>query len=199
MRALHDVPIITPELVTLRPPVGLPILHDALRDGFERVKATLEPVSIEDLSKLWTALTLPYRVGAVYCVSVVQIESRRRRSFPQRVKEPPAGPRIQVVPFRYPQIREVAVLWQDPPPDGEQPYPYVRIGDRLVIKGDNFRSANTRLRLGRLEVPLGVTDDRRLEVGYAGQPIRPGRSRDPAGRVCAGVGAHTRAAARVWR
>ena len=48
-----------------------------------------EPLTIEDLSKVWTALTMPFRLGASYHVSVVQIQSRRQRSFPQPVGEPP--------------------------------------------------------------------------------------------------------------
>ena len=44
----------------------------------EAVKITLDPLSLEDLSKVWTALSKPFRPSAAYEVSVVQIDSKLR-------------------------------------------------------------------------------------------------------------------------
>ena len=122
MRVLHDVAIVTDELISVRPPSGMLVLHESLRDGYERVRLSLEPLSLEDVTKVWTALALRYRLSAAYTVNVVQIESRRGRTFPQPVGQPAsptlpplpsdppsAGPWIYVFPIQTPTISELRV------------------------------------------------------------------------------------------
>jgi hypothetical protein len=185
MRVFHDYAIVNDDLLRIRDPIGESVLHDSLRGEFEKVKLSLEPVTLEDLSKVWTALTQPYRVSAAYHVSVVQVESRRQRPFPRRVKEPPtAGPRIFAIPFRYPRIQEIAVRWQDDPLV-EKPYPYARVLDTLVLKGTNLSSAQTRLRVGGLDFAVGLTQDTQIEfvlpdaVLPDGTPIFPDKQLQP--------------------
>lgn len=185
MRVFHDHAIVTEDHLTVRDPVGTPLLHDSLRGEFERIKLSLEPVTLEDLSKVWTALTQPYRVSAAYHVSVVQIESRRQNHFPRRVKEPPnSGARIYAVPFRYPRIQEIAVRWQDDPLV-ERPYPYARVLDTLVLKGTNLSSTQTRLKVGGLEFGVGLTRDTRIEFVLPdtllpdGTPVFPDKQLQP--------------------
>ncbi len=167
MRVLHDHPIVTELLTTIRPPVGQPILDQSLRGEFEQVKLCLEPISLEDLSKVWTALTLPYRLSAAYLVTVVQIESEQPRLFPRLVGEPPAaGPRVYVLPFQSPQISEIRVRRPGDSPDVERPFPYARIGDTLILRGRNFDSEATRVTLGAVDATAGITvlQDDRIEV-----------------------------------
>jgi hypothetical protein len=185
MRVFHDHAIVTEDLLTVRDPVGTPILHDSLIGEFEKIKMSLEPVSLEDLSKIWTALTQPYRVSATYHVSVVQVESRRHRQFARRVKEPPnSGARIFVVPFRYPRIQEIAVIWQDDP-TVEKTYPYARVLDTLILKGTNLGSAQTRIKMGSLEMNVGLTQNARIEIVVPdnllpdGTPILPDKQLQP--------------------
>lgn len=181
MRVLHDLPVITEGLRITKPAagtVGDPILDTSLRNEFERVKITLEPVTLEDLSKIWTALPdASFRRSVAYQVSVVQIESRRTRHFPQPVGEPPtAGPRVFAVPFRSPQISEIRVRRPGDPPDAERPFAYARIGDTLILRGRNFASDATRVLLGAVDATsqsairddrIGVTipDDAALQPG----------------------------------
>lgn len=161
MRVLHDVPVVTEQLETS---TGQRILHESLRNQFEKVKLSLEPISLEDLSKVWTALTLPYRLSVAYMVSVVQIESQRPRRFPKPVGEPPpAGPRVFAVPFRSPQISEIRVRRPGDQPDMERPFAYARIGDTLIICGRNFASDTTRVMLSGVDATSQITvlrDDR---------------------------------------
>jgi hypothetical protein len=70
MRFLHDFPIIPRERLKL----ALPEAN--VQDQIERVKITPRPLSVEELSKLWTVFQTQYRVSAAYHVSVVLIESR---------------------------------------------------------------------------------------------------------------------------
>ena len=167
MRTLHEVPVITDQLLTVRPPLGRQILDESLRQEFEQVKLTLEPISLDDLSKVWTALTLPYRLSAAYMVSVVQIQSRQRRQFPRPVGEPPAaGPRVFAIPMRRPRISEIKVRRPADPPDLERPVAYAQIGDTLIIRGINLAGDNTRVMLDTVDASAQVTltRDNRIEL-----------------------------------
>lgn len=159
MRVLHDYPVITGSLVTVQVPGGQPILHSSLRGEFEQVKLCLDPMSLEDLSKVWTALTRPYRLSAAYSVSVVQIESRRLKTLAAPVQTR----RIHMAVSRRP---EISAVYRTPALPGEV------IGDvrahvlqELTIEGENFRAARTWVKLGTLE-PIGVqpTSDQRIRI-----------------------------------
>lgn len=166
MRVLHDYAIITESLVTTRlTPVGQTILDPALRGQYEKLKLCCDPISIEDLTKIWTALTVPYRLSVAYSVSVIQIESQRPRVFPQLVGEPPrGGPFITVLPLQTPLIEAVAVRPAGGAPDVEQSAPYLHIGDTLIITGQNFNGADLLVVLNRLEIPVRPQSGRRIEV-----------------------------------
>ena len=87
MRVLHDFPIVTDSLQITRSAVGTvgdPILDPSLQNQLEEVKIALEPVALEDLAKLWTALPQArFRRSVTYLVSVVQIESESLRRAPR--------------------------------------------------------------------------------------------------------------------
>src|SRR5215510_720728 len=102
MRVLFDFPVITEQLQTVNLPITQ-ILHVSLRGEFEQVKICLDPLSLEDISKVWTALTRPYRLSAAYTVSVVQIESRRIKTLPA----PVLTRRIHMAISKRPQITNV--------------------------------------------------------------------------------------------
>lgn len=178
MRVLHDIPVITNQLLTVRSPAGQPILSESLRAAFEQIKLTLDPVSLDDLSKVWTALTLPYRLSTAYMVSVVQIESRQARTFPRPVGEPPpAGPRVFALPMRRPRINEIKVRRPADPPDFERPVAYASIGDTLIVKGINLTGDNTRVMLGEVDATAQVTllRDQKIELVIPDSPgLQPG-------------------------
>src|SRR3954469_5511259 len=70
MKVLHDYPVVDGSLITRTLP-SVQILHPSLVDEFERVKVTLEPLTLDDVSKVWTALNHDYRLSAAYVVTVV--------------------------------------------------------------------------------------------------------------------------------
>jgi len=148
MRVLWDFPIITDQLTTVNSP-ATQILHVSLRGEFEQVKICLDPLSLEDISKIWTALTRPYRLSAAYTVSVVQIESRRLRTLPA----PVLTRRIHLVVSKRPQITDVyrtPVLPGDPIGDNR-----AHLLQELTIEGKNFRAARTYVKLSTLE-PIAI-------------------------------------------
>jgi len=158
MRVLFDYPVITDQLMTVNSP-PIQILHQSLRNEFEQIKISLDPISLEDISKVWTALTRPYRLSAAYTVSVVQIESRRLKTL----AAPVLTRRIHLPISNRPQISNV---YRTPVLPGEV------IGDirahvlqELTIEGENFRAARTWVRLGNLE-PIGAQpiSDREIRI-----------------------------------
>jgi hypothetical protein len=173
MRVLHDLPVITDQLITQRAPTGRPILHESLHGEFEQVKLVLDPLSLEDITKVWTALTQRFRLSAAYAVSVVQIESRRVRAFPRPVGEPPeAGPRVHVVTLRQMQITDVRVRRAGE--TSERTTPHARIGDTLILLGHGFAGGGTRVVLDRLEVPPDTLATHRLEVAIPDDTLPDG-------------------------
>ncbi|HUR63694.1 MAG TPA: Pvc16 family protein [Candidatus Thermoplasmatota archaeon] len=175
MRVLHDHPVVTEATLRVTDPVGDAILDRSLHGQFERIKVTLEPLEMEDLTKVFTALTAPYRLCASYVATVVQIESTRQRSFPRPVREPPAGPQVAVLPFRSPTIEEVRVRREGDPPGQERPYAHARVGDTLVLLGSGFASTSTRVAFGALRVAPSMLRETRIEVALPDDPaLQPG-------------------------
>jgi uncharacterized protein DUF4255 len=155
MRVLHDYSIIPPDLLKLSDPTKT-ILDPDLVAEYERVKITLQPVSIEEISKIWTAIPhANFRRSVLYEASVVQIESRLPRRLPRPVKTR----RVSLTVSRRPEITAVyrtpapAVPPVPPEPAGD---PRVRLLGSLTIEGRGFLAAKTWVRLGQLQ-PLLVT------------------------------------------
>ena len=71
MRVLQDFAIVTRDS---------PYLDPALQNEFERVKVNLQPASLEEFAKIWTAIPQAnFRCSVAYNVSVIQIESQQQR------------------------------------------------------------------------------------------------------------------------
>lgn len=172
MRVLHDHAVVTERLMSVAEALPRPLLHESLRDDYENLRIVLEPLSLEDSSKLWTALTLPLRLSAAYHVTAVQIESRRRRGFPLPVGElPAAGPRVLAAPLRVPVIGEVGL--RDGSADRRRAY--LRVGDLMVLWGRGFGRDPLRVLLGEVEVTATPTDDERVEFVVPDDPaLQPG-------------------------
>lgn len=156
MRVLHDHAVI----------LGA-ALDPALRNEVEHVKLYLEPLSLEEISKIWSALTKPMRASSSYLVTVVQIENLQPRKYSRPVVEPPVGgPRIKAVTIRTPRITQVMVIRHDDATNRERPVAYARIVDRLVLRGSNFSSDGLRVLFGDVDVTAGVVkiEPGRIEV-----------------------------------
>lgn len=153
MRVLNDFSIVTDSLEitkTAAGTVGDPILDTTLLNEFERVKITLQPASMEELSKIWTALHgANFRRSSAYQVSVVQIESTRLK----RIALPVKTRRIHVSTLKRPEINDVYRTPAIGEPAGDT---RASIGQELTVEGNNFIAPRTWVRLGGLE-PIGVS------------------------------------------
>jgi hypothetical protein len=167
MRILNDNAIITRALETS---LGQQILDPSLEDAYEHVKITLEPLSLEDVSKVWTAIGRPFRLSAAYEVCVVQIESTAPRRFPQPVGElPKAGPRVVAVPVVAPRIVEVHAA--------NRPGPFAGIGETLVLTGTGLGAQPALATFGEVDVSGAITTavDDRLTIVVPDDPrLQPG-------------------------
>jgi hypothetical protein len=104
MSALHDHPLLLPSEITSAV-LGTGLEESGVDLQVERVRITLQPLSIEDMYKLWSAFQTSYRVSAAYEISVVLIESTRPTKaplpvlragpLPSTVGDPPGGPIVQ--------------------------------------------------------------------------------------------------------
>ncbi len=76
MRTLHDHPVLSgAEIKTA-------LSASDLSEQIEHVRITQQPISLDEMSKLWTTFQSKYRISAAYQVAVVLIESRRSSTTP---------------------------------------------------------------------------------------------------------------------
>jgi len=189
MNVLNDNSIVTTSVVTKRPPAGRLILDPALRDEHESIKVSIKPLGLEDLSNVWTALELSYRLSVAYEVTVVQIDSERPRRYPRIVQEPPgAGPRVFAIPIQRPDITALGVRRPGDPADSERSAPYARIGDTLILHGSRLEGAGLTVRIGRLDLPavVGLSGET-IEAVLPDSNLLDGTAIEPADRIKPGI------------
>jgi hypothetical protein len=138
MRRLHDAPVLAPDLLKQT----------------ERVRVTMQPLSVEELSKLWMMFKMPYSPAAAFAADVVLIESTRmgHTALPVLSRgEGDAGfPALPQAVSPFPTVTALAVLGPPPAGGGARPrvevpgrQPGVRLGQNLVLGGSNLRAPAT--------------------------------------------------------
>lgn len=137
MSTLHDHPVLTTEEVhNILPPDDR---SDFPYDQAENVRITPEPLTLEELSKIWTGFQTQYRLTAAYEVSVVLIESRRPRRLPMPVlRRGPDDRGVDTVVGPFPTLETIRR------PAGER---YgVQLGDTIELIGRNLGGDVVRAR-----------------------------------------------------
>ena len=146
MQRLHEVPVL--ERATIRTILAQPTilagrLADAgLADQVEQIKLTPEPMSTEEISKLWAAFGASYRPSAAYRASVVLIEAEApvRTALPVLTRGPrhpvtgaERGPVVvaSLVP-PFPTLTEIR------PPNAQ---PAARLGEPVRLRGHHLDGA----------------------------------------------------------
>jgi hypothetical protein len=132
MRLLHDHPLLGPDEIKSA------LVSNDLWEQVERVRITPQPLTVDEMSKLWTIFQTQYRISAAYEVAVVLIESRR--------------PIPRPLPVLTRGVGDVGVVVQ---PDLTPPFPTIlsvvtpnqqlsaRLGDLLVITGHHLDGVAT--------------------------------------------------------
>src|SRR5262249_21332193 len=141
-----------------------------LADQIERVRITPQPLSLDELSKLWMMFQTGYRISAGYQVSVVLIESTRPSRTPLPVLTRGKDDRgvtaqADLIP-PFPTILDVKLPAQQVS---------VRLGDELTIVGHHLdgdsvavRFTSLRLATPRTEPATGTADQ--VEVTVPNDP-----------------------------
>ncbi len=152
MRVLHDFGNRIDALAVTNAAAGTigdPILDPALAGEFERLRLTLQPASIDDLVKIWSALPeANFRRSVIYEATVVQIETPAPRVAPLPVQRR----RIIASLRRRPVIEAAYVSVSPTQPSGEL---RVRIGEEITIEAADTTADKLYVRLGGLD-PIRV-------------------------------------------
>ena len=143
MGTLHDHPLLTATEIRLATETELP--DSDLHQQIECVRITPQPISLEDLSKLWATFQTQYRLSVSYQASIVLIESTRPSVTPQPVLtrgslEDSGIPTQANLTLPYPEIQTLRL------PNRQ---PSVRLSDAepLIIVGQNFGSDDLGVQL----------------------------------------------------
>ena len=144
MRVFHDFAILHPDLHELNDETAF-LLDPVLRGERERVKLTLQPTNLDELSKIWTSLPQShFRRSVAYEASVVLIDGGRPKgpALPVRTRRlhmTLAGRPAVTAVYRTPALNE---------PKGD---PRVRLTQELTVEGSGFTGLRTWVRFGALD------------------------------------------------
>ena len=179
MQVLHENPVLTRDGIRTGLGAGGPLSGALLGPGFQQLSATalaeqieqvkISPfqVSLDDLSKLWSAMNTPLRMSALYQASVVLIESETstRSSLPVQERavfvRQLAGPTIARLLSQAAGGTEASASRQ------------ITMTDELVLEGSGLRGEVTVVAIGRGHSTPIEAGDRRVVVGLP-PGVRPG-------------------------
>ncbi|HEX9867628.1 MAG TPA: DUF4255 domain-containing protein [Candidatus Tectomicrobia bacterium] len=154
VRTLHARPVLTRQMIR-DTVINVPLLGGSdLADQVELVKFSPSPLSLEELSKLWSVFfQTPYSLSAVYQGTVVLIESKETPQAALPVRER----KVYVVPFSQPVIEQIkSQAKAGDPIIADQP---ILAGYNLVVAGRQLRGEDTLLSIRGVEVtPADVSE-----------------------------------------
>jgi Pvc16 N-terminal domain len=157
MRVLHDHPVLG------RAEIESALNGEDVGDQLERIRITPEPLTLDEMSKLWSSFQTEYRMSTAYQATVVLIDSERTSPAPLPVLtrgEGDVGP--VVVPEPTPPF---PTLTGAEPPGGQDA---AVLDETVTLRGHHLEDATTARVVGRrLAEPLLV-------------PLLPGTAADSA-------------------
>jgi hypothetical protein len=150
--AMHTQPIFPREMISLA--------GSNLADDVELIKFTPLPLSLEELTKLWSVFfQTQHALSVAYQASVVLIEGED----PPRSSLPVQERIVYAVPFRQPRIERVY-----PETGADQ---FIHNGDTLVIEGRQLQGELTQVRVaGSIPLAPKSVSDTRITFALADVP-----------------------------
>jgi uncharacterized protein DUF4255 len=160
VRDLHAKPVLRRQMIKDAVASQAFLNGSNLADAFEQVKFTPLPMSLEEVSKLWSVFfQIPYALSVAYEATVVLIESEEaaqpalpvlRRGQDDRGVDTLLGP--------FPAIESIDI--GAPEDAGRIPrapsYPSARLGDMLIINGRNLGGEEVIVRFAHPRLPEAV-------------------------------------------
>lgn len=167
MSLLHDHPVFSRQEIQLAFPAS------RLHEQIERVRITPQPISLDDISKLWTGFQTQYKLSVAYQVAVLLIESKRPSRTPLPVLTRGANDSgVFVQPFVVPPFPTLESIQYPLNQTG------VQLGDELLLKGhhlfgDQVTIRFTYVRTGTSIIRYAIGSPADQEVRYtipSGEP-----------------------------
>jgi hypothetical protein len=151
MSILHDHPVLSADDITAATQTSLP--GNDLARQLERIRITFHPLSIDELSKLWTGFAMQYRLSAAYEVAVTLIESTRSTQTPVPVLT--RGPGDQGVASQADLTPPLPTLLRIAPPNQQ---PSARLNDVVTLAGVHLDGSNVGVQFSHplLSTPIEV-------------------------------------------
>ncbi|NJD75633.1 MAG: DUF4255 domain-containing protein [Candidatus Methanoperedens sp.] len=141
VKALHAQPVLTRKMIEQTIQETAYLEKSNLADAIESIKFTPIPLSLEELSKLWSIFfQTAYRLSIAYLGTVVMIESE---DSPQKAL-PVRDRNVYVMPFRQPVIERIVSK------DGEEKP--IFSDSTILIHGKKLRGDITKVRIGGIDI-----------------------------------------------
>lgn len=160
MTSLHDSPILATEEITafIAALSSDHVLATAdLGNQIERVRMSLQPLDLEELSRLWGMYGgTRHRLSTAYCASVVMLDAQVEPTVPLPVTDP----RVTTFQLRSPHIGELR--------SSARRQPVVRFGESLHVHGSALAGDRTLLRLGSTVLSIDDPTDAEVVVPFDG-------------------------------
>jgi hypothetical protein len=151
MSVMYDHPVLSAADITSATQTILP--GNDLAQQVERIRITLHPLTIDELSKLWTGFAMQYRLSAAYEVGVTLIESTRamRAGLPVLTR----GPGDQGVLGQSNLLPPVPTLSGVSLPNNQTS---ARLNDNVTLSGFNLNGTNISVQFSHplLAAPIPV-------------------------------------------
>ncbi len=145
MGLLHDHPVLS------RAELESALSTSDLHEQIERVRITYEPLSLDDMFRIWGSLNTAYRMSVAYEVTAVLIESQRPTVTPLPVLTPAivAQRSLEFLPS-FPIIQSIEI------PDGKNA---AELGDTLTINGNLLTGDTVSVQFDNehLSAPIALT------------------------------------------
>lgn len=173
MSTLHDHCILGPDDIRNATSASLP--RSDLDRQIERIRITFQPLTLEEISKLWTGFATQYRLSAAYEVAVALIESTRpaRTPLPALTRgSGDQGPRAQAdLTPPFPGLDSLTLANRQSS---------ARLGDPIVLDGHHLDGTNISVMFNHplwttpVEIPVPAGPDAtatRVVVTIPNQPV----------------------------
>lgn len=174
MLVLHDNPILSNSQIS-----GL-IPEAGLTDQFEKIKITPLPLSLDDMSNLWTSFQSDYRLSAAYEVSLVLIESSKATNTPLPVLKRGEHDRgASIVPSPAPDV--TGFRFPDQKPAADLGDTITLLGERMSVDGMKVRFRHPKLTAPADLLPEADSTATELKVKIPGAATAGVAAQWPAG------------------
>ncbi|MDQ3929214.1 MAG: DUF4255 domain-containing protein [Chloroflexota bacterium] len=153
VRTLHTRPVLTRQMIrdTVSDASNAFLADSNLADDVELIKFVPSPLSLEELSKLWSVFfQVPYALSVAYQASAVLVEPEvtLQKALPVRERS------VHVASFRQPIIEQIA----------DQAGDAILAGHTLILTGKQLRGEVTRVRIGGVEMQPQAASDTQISV-----------------------------------